>query len=430
MLDPATAGAARRSTSWPARVLAGSSGGRSAPDGVSAGCPLRGSPRTSALPRHSTTACPPTTAHHCDLRRPGGGLSRAGAGPVGSGPCRGPEAHDRGAGARAAGGRAGDGDGRARGRAGQGGDRAGDPAPGRPSISGGRGMVSRFHCRDHRHAYGVKRWARSGEIGRSSFSPGGGRAPAGEAGGRGPGWPNGRVLPSEDDLRGARMPLSRRRRAEGAGHPQRFARVVRVRRSPGFGCAAGSGAPCTSRPTRRWAALVNATSPPDAAVRRYVGAVAYLAAGRRLAPVPGAGGRLVLPRVGGVGDRRPHAHRVDRRRAARRATRGLRWRGGVLSEHGSQYSSKASRSSRGPGGDPVDGRGRDQRRRPLAESFNASLTRDTSAGRAPGPTEHTWRRELFGWVNRYNARRRHSDGGQQAPIVYEQTTALRCGLLG
>jgi transposase InsO family protein len=36
---------------------------------------------------------------------------------------------------------------------------------------------------------------------------------------------------------------------------------------------------------------------------------------------------------------------------------------------------------------------------------------------------------VFGWVNRYNTRRRHSYCGQQAPIVYEQQHAATLQLI-
>jgi transposase InsO family protein len=58
----------------------------------------------------------------------------------------------------------------------------------------------------------------------------------------------------------------------------------------------------------------------------------------------------------------------------------------------------------------------------LAESFNASLKRETLHGAPAWPDPATCRREVFRWVNRYNTRRRHSYCGQQAPIVYEQPT--------
>ena len=63
----------------------------------------------------------------------------------------------------------------------------------------------------------------------------------------------------------------------------------------------------------------------------------------------------------------------------------------------------------------------------LAESFNATLKRETLRGGPGWPDPPTCRREVFRWVTRYNTRRRHSWCGQQAPIVYEQqhTTTLR-----
>jgi transposase InsO family protein len=56
----------------------------------------------------------------------------------------------------------------------------------------------------------------------------------------------------------------------------------------------------------------------------------------------------------------------------------------------------------------------------LAESFNATLKRETLQGAHAWPDHITCRREVFRWVTRYNTRRRHSHCGQQAPIVYEQ----------
>ena len=56
----------------------------------------------------------------------------------------------------------------------------------------------------------------------------------------------------------------------------------------------------------------------------------------------------------------------------------------------------------------------------LAESFNASLKRETLQGGHAWPDPATCRREVFRWVTRYNTRRRHSWCGQQAPIIYEQ----------
>ena len=65
----------------------------------------------------------------------------------------------------------------------------------------------------------------------------------------------------------------------------------------------------------------------------------------------------------------------------------------------------------------------------LAESFNASLKRETLQGAHAWPDQASCRRAVFGWVNRYNTRRRHSYCGQQAPIVYEQQHAATLRLV-
>jgi|SRR5690349_5856038 len=63
----------------------------------------------------------------------------------------------------------------------------------------------------------------------------------------------------------------------------------------------------------------------------------------------------------------------------------------------------------------------------LAESFNATLKRETLRGGHAWPDPATCRREVFRWVTRYNTRRRHSWCGQQPPIIYEQRHAATLG---
>ena len=91
------------------------------------------------------------------------------------------------------------------------------------------------------------------------------------------------------------------------------------------------------------------------------------------------------------------------------------------SDHGAQYTSKTFAElsaklgvtqSMGAVGTSADSA--------LAESFNASLKRETLQGGHAWPDPATCRREVFRWVTRYNTRRRHSWCGQQAPIIYEQ----------
>lgn len=59
----------------------------------------------------------------------------------------------------------------------------------------------------------------------------------------------------------------------------------------------------------------------------------------------------------------------------------------------------------------------------LAESFNATLKRETLAGAATYPDEQTCRREVFRWAVRYNTRRRHSYLGHVAPNTHEDQLA-------
>lgn len=58
-----------------------------------------------------------------------------------------------------------------------------------------------------------------------------------------------------------------------------------------------------------------------------------------------------------------------------------------------------------------------------AESFNASLKRETLQGAKHWPTARQARLDTFRWANRYNTRRRHSHIGQLSPTAYE--TALQ-----
>lgn len=56
-----------------------------------------------------------------------------------------------------------------------------------------------------------------------------------------------------------------------------------------------------------------------------------------------------------------------------------------------------------------------------AESFNASLKRETLQGAHGWSDARTARLAVFGWITRYNTIRRHSRLGQLSPIDYEKT---------
>jgi transposase InsO family protein len=55
----------------------------------------------------------------------------------------------------------------------------------------------------------------------------------------------------------------------------------------------------------------------------------------------------------------------------------------------------------------------------LAESFNATLKRETLTGAAAFADEATCRREIFRWATRYNTKRRHSYCNNLSPNTYE-----------
>lgn len=92
-------------------------------------------------------------------------------------------------------------------------------------------------------------------------------------------------------------------------------------------------------------------------------------------------------------------------------------------DHGAQYTSRAFadacrqagvRQSMSAVGSSADNA--------LAESFNATFKRETLQGRKHWPNEHQARLDAFGWLHRYNTRRRHSHLGHQSPIAYETAT--------
>jgi transposase InsO family protein len=59
----------------------------------------------------------------------------------------------------------------------------------------------------------------------------------------------------------------------------------------------------------------------------------------------------------------------------------------------------------------------------MAESFNASLKRETLQGAARWDNAPAARRAVFAWITRYNTSRRHSTCGYLSPITYENKNA-------
>ena len=162
--------------------------------------------------------------------------------------------------------------------------------------------------------------------------------------------------------------------------------------------------------------------------RRYVGDITYLPVGER--------GFLYLATVLDLNSRRLVGYAIadhmrtdlvlDALTAAQRTRGSLA--GSVLhTDHGSiesgQYTSRAfaaachtagvaqSMSAVGSSADNA-----------AAESFNASLKRETLQGRRAFTDEHQARLTTFRWLHRYNTVRRHSRLAHQSPIAYENST--------
>ena len=156
---------------------------------------------------------------------------------------------------------------------------------------------------------------------------------------------------------------------------------------------------------------------------RYVGDITYL---------PFDGGNLYLATVIDCFSRRLVGWSIaehmrtelvsDALRAAHRERGSLR--GAVFhSDHGAQYGSKdyaelcrqlGVTRSMGAVGSSADNA--------LAESFNASLKRETLQGAARWDNAQHARLAVFAWITRYNTRRQHSFCGQLSPSTYENTS--------
>ncbi|WP_066370494.1 IS3 family transposase, partial [Herbidospora mongoliensis] len=113
---------------------------------------------------------------------------------------------------------------------------------------------------------------------------------------------------------------------------------------------------------------------------------------------------------------------VDALEAAAR-TRGGSLDGAVFhSDNGAQYCSREFEEacrrlhvtrSRGVVGTSADNA--------AAESFNATLKRETLRGAPRWACARDARLTVFRWITRYNTRRRHSALGQMSPVNYEKT---------
>lgn len=158
--------------------------------------------------------------------------------------------------------------------------------------------------------------------------------------------------------------------------------------------------------------------------RRYVGDITYL---------PYDGGHLYLATVIDCFSRRlvgwSIAEHMRTEIVADALRAALRERGSLAgavfhADHGAQYTSKDYAQlcrdldvslSMGAVGSSADNA--------LAESFNATLKRETLRGRARWDTARDARLAVFRWILHYNTRRRHSACGYLSPIAYENAVA-------
>jgi transposase InsO family protein len=273
--------------------------------------------------------------------------------------------------------------------------------------------VNRFQfVADHRHAYEVKRLCEIVQVARSSFYAWLAAAPGRTARADADAALTERIRAIHDTDTAQGVPRITAELNDGVPpgarvNHKRVARVMRAHAIAGL----------------RLRRKVRTTAPvPN---RRYVGDITYL-------PI-GDGTNLYLATVIDCFSRRlagwavaEHMRTdliVDALSMARDARGSLA--GAIFhSDHGSQYSSKAFAQvcaelgvtqSMGAVGTSADNA--------LAESFNATLKRETLRGTPCWPDVAACRREVFRWVTRYNTRRRHSWCGQQAPNIYERQQA-------
>jgi transposase InsO family protein len=91
-------------------------------------------------------------------------------------------------------------------------------------------------------------------------------------------------------------------------------------------------------------------------------------------------------------------------------------------DHGAQYVSRAfAQACREAGVIQSMGAVGSSADNAAAESLNAAFKRETLQGARWWDTPHEARLAAFGWLHRYNTRRRHSYLGQRPPIAYEDS---------
>ena len=289
---------------------------------------------------------------------------------------------------------------------------------------------------DHRHAFEVKRLCEVLDVARSSFYAWLDAEPARTARQAADAALAARIRTIHATDRAQGAPRITAELNDGVGPDQRVnhkrvARVMRAHAIAGLRLRRRVRTTIPEPAEQKMPDLLHRDFTADAPNRRYVGDITYL-------PIAD-GSNLYLATVIDCFSRRlagwaiAEHMRTDLIGDALSAAEAMR--GSLLgaifhSDHGAQYTSKDFAQlctslgviqSMGAVGTSADNA--------LAESFNASLKRETLQGAHARPDPASCRRAVFGWVNRYNTRRRHSYCGQQAPIVYEQQHAATLRLV-
>ncbi|WP_086021497.1 IS3 family transposase [Streptomyces zinciresistens] len=294
-------------------------------------------------------------------------------------------------------------------------------------FAGGDQLVSRFQfVDDHRGAFGVKRLCRVLEVSRSGFYRWLKGAPA-------------RMERARSDARLARRIREIHKESDGTyGVPRITAELqeagieVNHKRVARVMARIGLQGVHLRRKVRTTVPEPSATPVPDLLRRdftasepntKYVGDITYLPVGDGQFLYLATVLDLCSKRLAGwsIADHMRTELVTDALRAAAR-TRGGTLDGAIFhSDNGAQYASKEFADvcrelgvtrSRGAVGTSADNA--------AAESFNASLKRETLQGRKRWPGAREARLAVFRWVTRYNTRRRHSALGQISPIAFEQ----------
>jgi transposase InsO family protein len=289
-------------------------------------------------------------------------------------------------------------------------------------------VSSRFQfVDDHRGAFGVKRLCRMLHLSRSGFYRwlAGADARAGrvradaELAER-----IGEIHAESEGTYGAPRVTAELRDAGVRVNHERVARVMRVRGIVGFHLR---------KKVRTTIPEPAATPVPDLLRRdftatapntKYVGDITYLPVGNGQFLYLATVLDLCSKRLAGwsIADHMRTELVTDALKAAAAARGADGLRGAIFhSDNGAQYASKEFAQvctelgvirSRGAVGTSADNA--------AAESFNATMKRETLQGRKrwPGPREA--RLTVFRWATRYNTRRRHSSIGRISPNAFEQ----------